>query len=154
MSVKCASGQQTGQDLQHEGESMQQTIFKSICIFTIFSFLLLNISVQTSMAQMITTEMSIEINKQAESRTTVNTFLQREDVQQTMGRQGIDLVEAQKRVDALSDAEVLRLAQTIEQLPAGAGAIGTIVGAAVFVFIVLLVTDLLGLTHIFPFVNR
>ena len=133
---------------------MQQTIFKSICIFTVFSFLLLNISVQTSMAQMITTEMSIEINKQAEGRTTVNTFLQREDVQQTMVRQGIDLVEAQKRVDTLSDAEVLRLAQTIEQLPAGAGAIGTIVGAAVFVFIVLLVTDLLGLTHIVPFVNR
>jgi hypothetical protein len=134
---------------------MQQTIFKPIFIFfTIFSFLLLNISVQTSMAQMITTEMSIEINKQAESRTTVNTFLQREDVQQTMVRQGIDLVEAQKRVDTLSDAEVLRLAQTIEQLPAGAGAIGTIVGAAVFIFIVLLVTDLLGLTHIFPFVNR
>ena len=129
---------------------MQQTIFKSICIFTVFSFLLLNISVQPSMAQMITTEMSIEISKQAEGRTMVNTFLQREDVQQTMGRQGIDLVEAQKRVDALSDAEVLRLAQTIEQLPAGAG----VVGAVVFVFIVLLVTDLLGLTHIFPFVNR
>jgi hypothetical protein len=133
---------------------MQQTIFKSICIFTIFSFLLLNISVQTSMAQMITTEMSIEINKQAQGRTTVNTFLQREDVQQTMVEQGIDPIEAQKRVDTLSDAEALRLAQTIEQLPAGAGAIGTIVGAAVFIFIVLLVTDLLGLTHIFPFVNR
>jgi hypothetical protein len=134
---------------------MQQTIFKPIGIFfTIFSFLLLNISVQTSMAQMITTEMSIEINKQAQGRTTVNTFLQREDVQQTMVEQGTDPIEAQKRVDNLSDAEVLRLAQTIEQLPAGAGAIGTIVGAAVLIFIVLLVTDLLGLTHVFPFVNR
>ena len=133
---------------------MQQTIFKSICIFTVFSFLLLNISVQPSIAQMVTTEMSIEINKQAEGRTTINTFLQREDVQQTMVRQGIDLVEAKKRVDNLSDAEVLRLAQTIEQLPAGAGALGTIVGAAVFVFIVLLITDLLGLTHVFPFVNK
>lgn len=143
-----------GTRLALQGGGMQQTIFKSICIFTIFSFLLLNISVQTSMAQMITTEMSIEINKQAQGRTTVNTFLQREDVQQTMVEQGIDPIEAQKRVDTLSDAEVLRLAQTIEQLPAGAGAIGTIVGAAVLVFIVLLVTDLLGLTHIFPFVNR
>jgi hypothetical protein len=143
-----------GTRLALQGGGMQQTIFKSICIFTIFSFLLLNISVQTSMAQMITTEMSIEINKQAQGRTTVNTFLQREDVQQTMVEQGIDPIEAQKRVDNLSDAEVLRLAQTIEQLPAGAGAIGTIVGAAVLVFIVLLVTDLLGLTHVFPFVNR
>jgi len=134
---------------------MQQTIFKSICIFfMIFSFLLLNISIQPAIAQMITTEMSIGINKQAEGRTTINTFLQREDVQQTMVKQGIDLIEAKKRVDNLSDAEVLRLAQTIEQLPAGAGAIGTIVGAAVLVFIVLLVTDLLGLTHVFPFVNR
>ena len=133
---------------------MQQTIFKSICIFTVFSFLLLNISVRPSIAQMVTTEMSIEINKQAEGRTAINTFLQREDVQQTMVRQGIDLVEAKKRVDNLSDAEVLHLAQTIEQLPAGAGSLGTIVGAAVFIFIVLLVTDLLGLTHVFPFVNR
>lgn len=106
------------------------------------------------MAQMITTEISIEMNKQAEGRTTVNTFLQRKDVQQTMVRQGIDLVEAQKRVDSLSDAEVVRLARTIEQLPAGAGGIGTVIGAAVFIFIVLLVTDLLGLTHVFPFVNR
>lgn len=132
---------------------MRQTIFKSICIFMVFSFLLLNASVQTSMAQIVTTETVIEIHQQAEGRTTVNTFLQRNDVQQTMVAQGIDPLEAQKRVEALSDAEILHLAQTIEQLPAGAG-IGSVVGAAVFIFLVLLVTDLLGLTHVFPFVNR
>ena len=134
-------------------EGMRQTIFKSICIFMVFSFLLLNASVQTSMAQIVTTETVIEIHQQAEGRTTVNTFLQRNDVQQTMVAQGIDPLEAQKRVEALSDAEILHLAQTIEQLPAGAG-IGSVVGAAVFIFLVLLVTDLLGLTHVFPFVNR
>lgn len=105
------------------------------------------------MAQIVTTETVIEIHQQTEGRTTVNTFLQRNDVQQTMVAQGIDLLEAQKRVEALSDAEILHLAQTIEQLPAGAG-IGSVVGAAVFIFLVLLVTDLLGLTHVFPFVNR
>jgi len=41
----------------------------------------------------------------------------------------------------------------VEHLPAGGNAIGVIVGAAVLVFIVLLITDILGYTDVFPFVN-
>jgi hypothetical protein len=42
----------------------------------------------------------------------------------------------------------------MEQLPAGGDGIGAIIGAAVFIFVVLLITDLLGLTHVFTFVNH
>jgi hypothetical protein len=57
-------------------------------------------------------------------------------------------------VDSLSDAEVIALADQIEKHPAGGNAVGVIVGAALFIFIVLLITDILGLTDIFPFVKK
>jgi hypothetical protein len=67
--------------------------------------------------------------------------------------QGVDPLEAQARVASLSDAEAVRLAGQVEHLPAGGNAIGVIVGAAVLVFIVLLITDILGYTDVFPFVK-
>jgi hypothetical protein len=61
------------------------------------------------------------------------------------------------RVSALTDSEVRQLAAQLdrmEAMPAGGDAFGAIVAATVIVFIVLLITDILGYTHIFPFVNR
>jgi hypothetical protein len=51
-------------------------------------------------------------------------------------------------VDALSDDEVAELSARIDALPAGGDGI---VGAIVLVFLVLLLTDIVGLTKIFPF---
>ena len=61
---------------------------------------------------------------------------------------GVSPTQAQARVASLSDAEVSRLAGEIETSPAAGNGV---VGAVVFVFLVLLVTDLLGLTKVFPF---
>ena len=58
------------------------------------------------------------------------------------------------RVAGLSDAEVRQIAGHLDQLPAGQSALGIVIGAALFIFIVLLITDLLGLTNVFPFVRR
>lgn len=54
--------------------------------------------------------------------------------------------EANARAAALSDAELSAL-PSLDREPAGRG----IVGVAVFVFAVLIMTDVLGLTKIFPF---
>ncbi len=39
-------------------------------------------------------------------------------------------------------------------LPAGGSAVGAIVGAGLVIFIVLLITDILGYTNVFTFVRR
>ncbi|MCI0366308.1 MAG: PA2779 family protein [Phycisphaerales bacterium] len=39
-------------------------------------------------------------------------------------------------------------------MPAGQGAVGAVVGVILILFLVLLLTDLLGLTDVFPFVNK
>jgi hypothetical protein len=133
---------------------MLQKMIKPMSLFLIFSFLLLDFSAQTATAQMIDTNTAILAQKQEASRGRVAAFLGREDVRTVMEQHGVDAVEAQKRVASLSDAELAKISQAMEQMPAGGDAVGAIVGAAVFIFVVLLITDLLGLTHVFSFVNH
>lgn len=74
-------------------------------------------------------------------------LLARADVQAGLAQHGVSADMAAARVAALSDAEAEQLARHIDETPAG----GDILGVIVFVFIVLLITDILGLTKIFPF---
>ena len=87
----------------------------------------------------------------ASDRDRLNALIQREEVREEFRRQGVDPDEAAARVAALSDAEVAEITARIDELPAGQNAIAVIVGAAVLVFLVLLLTDLLCLTSVFNF---
>jgi hypothetical protein len=80
-------------------------------------------------------------------RDRVRGILERDDVRLQMQSLGVSAEAAQARVDALSDQEVAELAGHLDELPAG----GDVVGVLFAVFIILLVTDILGLTKVFPF---
>jgi hypothetical protein len=73
--------------------------------------------------------------------------LQRVDVVAALQARGVSVDAARARVAALTDAEAAQVAAQIDQAPAGGDVIGTIV----FIFVVLLITDILGFTKIFPF---
>lgn len=84
----------------------------------------------------------------ADARRIVDDALSRADVVAALKAQGVDPAAAQARVDALTDDQALALAHQIETAPAGAdGVLGTLV----FLFVLLLVTDILGFTKVFPF---
>jgi hypothetical protein len=74
--------------------------------------------------------------------------LNRADVTQALVDKGVDMDAARARVASLSDTEVLQLADQIDQAPAGAS---DVLGVIVFIFVLLLITDILGLTKVFPF---
>ncbi len=74
--------------------------------------------------------------------------LQRAEVAQGLADRGVDLADVQARVQALSDDEVQTVADRLDQLPAGGS---DIIGTIVFIFLVLLVTDILGFTKVLPF---
>ena len=134
---------------------MLQKMIKPMSFFLIFSFFLLDFSVQTAKAQMIGTSTVIASQQQEASRDRITAFLGRHDVQQVMVQRGVDAAEAQKRVASLSDSELVKISQAMDQLPAGGdGGVGTVIGAAVLIFLVLLITDIAGLTHVFPFVRH
>ena len=133
---------------------MLKKIIKPLSLFVVFSFLLLDFSVLSARAQMIDTNTVIAVKKDDARRERVAAFLGREDVQKVLGQQGIAPEEARKRVASLSDAELAKVSQAMEKLPAGGDGLGSIVGAALFIFVLLLITDILGLTHVFTFVNH
>jgi len=128
--------------------------FKKACIsMMILIMFCLNIQIPTAQAAMVGTDQIIQQQSNDQQRKNIIAFLDRSDVQQQLQGNGVALEDAKARVASLSDAEVQLLSGKIDQLPAGGGAIGAIVGAAVFIFVVLLITDVLGLTNVFSFVN-
>lgn len=102
---------------------------------------------QMAQAAMVSTEQSINTQDLAANRAKVETFFARADVQEGLKNQGVEPALALERVNAMSDAEVAQLAGRIDKAPAG----GDILGVLFTVFIILLITDILGLTKVFPF---
>ena len=84
----------------------------------------------------------------ADARARLQTTLARADVVQALQERGVSVEQARERVAALSDAEAAHVADQIDQAPAGAS---DPLGVIVFIFVLLLITDILGFTKIFPF---
>ncbi len=105
-------------------------------------------------AALVSTDQAIDAKSVNEARAQVVAFLAREDVRAQTQALGVDPRDAALRVGAMSDAEVLQVAARIDEMPAGQGAVGAIVGAAVLIFIILLITDIAGVTDIFPFIKK
>ncbi len=99
-------------------------------------------------AALVGTDQLVNAAQVAPNRERVRLFLQRQDVRDMLQQRGVDANVALSRVDAMTDAEVQSVATQLDKLPAGGMGV---VSAVVFVFIVLLITDILGLTKIFPF---
>ncbi len=124
-----------------------------ISLFMATIMLLIATPCQPLLAAMVPTEATIyKINAQ-DARDHLKTLISRNDIKNALISQGIDPMEAKARVDSLSDSEVIEVADKIEQLPAGGGAFGAVIAASVIVFLVLLITDILGYTYVFPFVK-
>ena len=134
--------------------SMLRQTVKPVSIIVVISMLFVVIPYQSCLAALIGTETVIETAWGHEARKQVKQFLDRQDIQKALTARGISTQEAKARVDALSDAEAVRLVERLDRVPAGGGALGAVIGAALFVFIVLLITDILGYTDVFTFVRK
>jgi len=127
---------------------------KAIAILVIVSFSTLCIISAPAQAKMINTD---EIFKQSQydlSSKSINTFLDRSEIQKYLVAWGVSPEEAKVRIDSLTDEEIENIASRIDRLPAGGDGLGTIVGAALLIFIILLITDILGFTDVFSFVKK
>jgi hypothetical protein len=87
----------------------------------------------------------------ASGRDRIVSALDRADVRSQLSRLGVKPADVSARIAALTDAEAAQIARQIDELPAGGDGVGAVLGAIVLVFLVLLITDILGLTKVFPF---
>jgi len=125
---------------------------KTIAVATIAVMAMTSVPIAPSIASIIPTDKVIaEQSPASAERARVNAFVSRQDVQSKLKQYGVDPAEAASRVAALSDAEIAQIAVKLDNMPAGQDALGTVVGAALVVFIVLLITDIACLTRVFDF---
>jgi len=122
--------------------------FRTICRILVVTMLSLGLPVRFSHAGVIGTDVVVAAAQSSEARTRVQGFLDRADVRAQLAAQGVSPELAKQRVDSLSDEEIQRVAGKIDSLPAGGA---DILGVLLVVFLILLLTDILGLTKVFPF---
>ena len=103
--------------------------------------------IPSAQASMISTEQAITGQTVKHDRERVRALFERADVRAQLQAKGVDATTVKNRVDAMTDSEIASIAGKLDSLPAG----GDIIGTMVFLFLVLLVTDILGLTKVFPF---
>jgi hypothetical protein len=112
---------------------------------------ILFVSVQPAVnAAIVSTSDLVATEQSKVSREYLLNSLEREEVRTALTSQGVDLEMAKQRVFSMTDEEIRALNQKMDEMPAGGG----VVGVVVIVFLVLIITDLVGLTDVFPFVNK
>ncbi|MEW5757220.1 MAG: PA2779 family protein [Pseudomonadota bacterium] len=116
----------------------------------VFAMLSLSLHIPAASAAMVGTDQALAAQQADEARSHALTVLHRADVSAKLQSYGVSPADAEQRIAALSDQEAVQLAQQLDQAPAG----GDLLGTVVFVFLVLLFTDILGFTNVFPFVKK
>jgi hypothetical protein len=112
---------------------------------------ILFVSVQPAVnAAIVSTSDLVATEQSKVGRESLLNSLEREEVRTALTSQGVDLEMAKQRVSSMTDEEVRALNQKLDEMPAGGGVVATVV----IVFLVLVITDILGWTDVYPFVNK
>lgn len=127
---------------------------KPISGLLVFGLVFLQLPIGRARTAMIGTERLLDVSETEAERERIRVFLAREDVRAQFVSLGISPEEATARVDALSNREVKQLTAKLDKLPAGQGAFVALIVAAGALFLLLVVTDLIGMTDLFPFIKK
>ncbi|MEJ2686503.1 MAG: PA2779 family protein [Gammaproteobacteria bacterium] len=115
------------------------------------SFALVSTGLPAAQAATISTTAMMHQSDVANQRAKISAMLKRQDVRKELLKLGVNPADVQARVNSLTDHQVQTLADRMNQLPAGGS---SLLGVLVFIFVLLLITDILGFTDVFPFVKK
>lgn len=118
-------------------------------LFLLLTTSVLSLSLGTSQAAMVSNQQIMYAAEQTDARQSLLQTLKREEVQQQLLSMGVSPSDVESRIQHMSYAEITQLNQKIDELPAGSG----VLGAVVFIFVVFVVTDVIGATDVFPFIH-
>ena len=114
-----------------------------VAIFMIILTMLLSVPYQSAVAALVGTETMLDMSRGQEARATLKQFMVRNDVGFAIVSHGVDPLEADARLNSLTDAEVIQLADQIDQLPAGGDVLGLVIAVLVIVILVLVIIRLI-----------
>jgi hypothetical protein len=125
---------------------------RTVARVLIISLCALGLPIPAAQAELVATD-RVETTRQGRlpARELLGSLFDRADVRADLERHGVSADDAKARVNALSDDEAERLAARFDSLPAAGSGLETVLVVGLVVFIVLLVTDILGFTKVFSF---
>lgn len=100
-------------------------------------------------AAMVSTGEVISEQRLDHDKAELKKALQQENVRERLLSLGVSPEEVDARIDALSATELATLHAQMDELPAGSGAVGLLA----LLVLIFFVTDILGVTDVFPFVH-
>jgi len=124
-----------------------RAFYKRVALVTTLAFFNLTLITHVS-AGVIDTETYAQTVEKTDvaNKKQLTDWLLRQEVAQQLNTLGVSPEKALERVNSLSEADAKRLSAAIETAPAGG-----FIGAVLFVFVLLLLTDILGVTKVFSF---
>lgn len=115
----------------------------------VLSFSLVFVSVAPVQAAMVSNSQLVQSEQPADTRASLLQTLARADVQAQLADLGVDPADITERLNQMTPGELSQLNQKMAELPAGGDALGIIV----LIFLVFIITDIIGATDVFPFVH-
>lgn len=141
----------------HRKDQIEMTLFDRFCralaLPMAFVVLMVSLPMNAAQAELVTTDEVLAETKAETDRARVLEFLARQDVQEQIVGLGVDPAEAARRVQGLSDREIAQIVDQMDQDPAGQGVVVFLVATILVIFLILLLTDLFGVTNVFPFID-
>lgn len=114
------------------------------------SLLLMATPVLNAQAAMIGTDALLSKAHSAQTRSSLQQLLDRQSARDQLRAMGVDPAWVKERTARLTDAELARINQGIDRMQAGGD---SILGVLLVIFIVFVITDVVGATNIFPFIH-
>lgn len=100
-------------------------------------------------AAMVDTQYLISEQQLQSDKAEMKQALAKTAVKERLLALGVSPADVEQRIDAMSADELAMLQEKMDELPAGSGALGLLALLVLIFFI----TDIIGVTDIFPFVN-
>ena len=123
-------------------------LFNRILTLTL-SFLLICAPISQAQAAIIANAQLIDQVQLTNDKNVLLQTINRVQVQEQLLSMGVTTAELESRINQMTQQEIAQLNQQINELPAG----GDVLGIIVLIFIVFVITDVIGATDIFPFIH-
>jgi hypothetical protein len=121
---------------------------RRVFIYIVMTALVFTELTQSAQAAMVSTDQIQVASSDRKNHEKISASLNKPGVRLRLEKMGVNLLDAEARVAALTDTEAAKLAADLDSLPAGGE---SVIGVLLVIFVVLLVTDILGFTKVFPF---
>lgn len=127
---------------------MKSMTCKTISVWTMAMMLVLGFGAQAQAAPtgMVSSEQLTQQLQLDSQRASITQFLSRKDVRGQLMARGVDVADAETRVQNMTAAELSILSTHIDELPAGEGVLETVL----FLLVIFMLLDIAGATDIFP----